>query len=172
LPSKSFQSRFIALLRSFLRLSRRYTGLQLTSSNRGSGARNPNECSRKDAASGKRPFLHLIGGISSEGISFGSRRGISEMVSIADFNDIGPPSLRLPGTVEPGRIPVSSNYARTSVYRRWSNCNDYRSNHPYAGRTSMLEIEFWGDWHTEGSEEQHSMEGNLKPRPRDRTRGV
>jgi hypothetical protein len=37
---------------------------------------------------------------------------------------------------------------------------------------ATLEIEFSGDWHTEGSEEQHSMEGNLKPRPRDRTRGV
>jgi hypothetical protein len=37
---------------------------------------------------------------------------------------------------------------------------------------ATLEIEFSADGHTEGSEEQHSMEGDLKPRPRDRTCGV
>ena len=37
---------------------------------------------------------------------------------------------------------------------------------------ATLEIEFSADGHIEGSEEQHSMEGNLKPRPQDRARGV
>jgi hypothetical protein len=101
MPSKPFQSRFIALLRSFLGVPRRYAGLQLTSSNRGypCSRRSLTECVDKmTVPSWREPKSRPL---------WMSSRGAS--LTLAIVNEVDPLLSASCSSIEPHDITTSEN---------------------------------------------------------------